>query len=252
MYYLDWYDVEELLLLLAFLSPYLFVIFGAIVIWIYEDWPRVWKALFSVFCVVLCVASVFSINLLRNFGEMAAKPVIYLYPEEEMNIDVTLSKPENITCDYPEYNDGWNVIAKPTGDIHDLDSSKDLYCLYYESEFGGAEIENDGFVVESKDTADFLDEKLEILGLSDKERNEFIIYWLPRLEVNKYNYIRFLTEDEINNCQELDISPKPDSVIRVMMSYKGLDRPINVREQKLKAAERAGFTVVEWGGTEIR
>ena len=53
-------------------------------------------------------------------------------------------------------------------------------------------------------------------------------------------------------CQELDVNPKPDSIIRVMMSYKGLDKPINVREQKLKAADRTGFTVVEWGGTEIK
>ena len=61
-----------------------------------------------------------------------------------------------------------------------------------------------------------------------------------------------MTKDEIDLCQELDVNPKPDSIIRVMMSYKGLDKPINVREQKLKAAERAGFTVVEWGGTEIK
>ena len=133
-----------------------------------------------------------------------------------------------------------------------MGSGKNLYCLYYESEAFRANVQNDGFVVKSADVADFLDEKLEILGLNDKERNEFIIYWLPKLEQNKYNYIRFLPQDEIDSCQELDVNPKPDSIIRVMMSYKGLDNPINVREQKLKAADRTGFTVVEWGGTEIK
>lgn len=180
------------------------------------------------------------------------KPVIYLYPEAETKVNVQLSKPENITCDYPEYDEGWNVIAKPNGDLRDVASGKDLYCLYYECSADASQVEEDGFVVKSEDTADFLDEKLKVLGLNDKERNEFIIYWLPKLEQNKYNYIRFLTETEMDEAEELNVSPKPDSVIRVMMSYKGFDKPINVHEQKLKTAERAGFTVVEWGGTEIR
>ena len=45
-----------------------------------------------------------------------------------------------------------------------------------------------GFVVEGKDTIKFLEEKLKQLGLTDKEADEFIIYWLPKLENNKYNY----------------------------------------------------------------
>ena len=44
------------------------------------------------------------------------------------------------------------------------------------------------------------EEKLAILGLNEREAEEFIIYWLPKLESNKYNYIRFATEEEIRNC----------------------------------------------------
>ena len=32
-----------------------------------------------------------------------AKPIIYSYPEEEINVTVKLGKPENITCSYPNY-----------------------------------------------------------------------------------------------------------------------------------------------------
>ena len=49
----------------------------------------------------------------------------------------------------------------------------------------------------------------------------------------------------------LEISPQPDSVIRVLMLYKPLDSPIAVREQTLTTPERTGFTVVEWGGAEL-
>ena len=219
----------------------------------HSDWNKLGQAVaICVSSVLFCNSFIFMTTLVREFGQMASKPVIYLYPEEEMNVSVKLSKPENITCDYPEYNDGWSVIAKPNGDLKELNSNKDLYCLYYEADMMPVHIEDEGFVVKSADTADFLDEKLGILGLNDKERNEFIVYWLPKLEANKYNYIRFLSQDEINQIEKLMITPKPDKFIRIMMSYKGLDKPINVREQKLKAAERAGFTIVEWGGTEIK
>ena len=36
------------------------------------------------------------------------------------------------------------------------------------------------------------------------------------------------------------------------MTFKGLENPIEVEEQKLYTPERKGFTVVEWGGTEIK
>ena len=90
-----------------------------------------------------------------------------------------------------------------------------------------------------------MEEKLAVLGLNYKESEEFIVYWLPKLEKNKYNYIRFQTMDEINRTMELDIDPKPDTLIRVMMEFKGLDKKIKVKEQELVKQERFGYTVVE-------
>ena len=49
----------------------------------------------------------------------------------------------------------------------------------------------------------------------------------------------------------LEVSPNPDSIIRVLMTYKGLKSPINVKEQVLETPNRDGFVLVEWGGTEI-
>lgn len=78
---------------------------------------------------------------------------------------------------------------------------------------------------------------------------EFIIYWLPKLESNNYNYIRFATLNEINTNMPLEINPNPNTIIRVLMIFKGLEKPINVEEQKLNTHERKGFVAVEWGGT---
>ena len=181
------------------------------------------------------------------------KPIIYLYPTEETEVSVKLLKDDSLTCSYPKYKGSWEVVAKPNGDLTYLSNGRELYALYYESKNNiKIDVQKDGFIVKSEDVAEFLEEKLEILGLNQREAEEFIIYWLPKLESNKYNYIRFATEEEINENMPLEINPKPDTTIRILMTYKGLEEPIDVEEQKLITPERNGFVVVEWGGTEIK
>lgn len=181
------------------------------------------------------------------------KPIIYLYPEEETNIEVKLGKKENITCSYPKYENGWKVVASPNGDLKYIENGKNLYALYYEAKTEKEnKVEKEGFVVKGEDSANFLEEKLEILGLNERESEEFIVYWLPKLEANKYNYIRFLNKEEIDENMPLEIELKPDTQIRVLMTFKGLNKEIKVEEQQLTRVERKGYTVVEWGGSEIK
>ena len=178
------------------------------------------------------------------------KPMLYLYPEQEISVKVKLGNPELLTTTYPKYDNEWQVLAEPNGTLFDK-SGREFYGLYWEGAENNATVHEDGFVVAGDDTAKFLEEKLAILGLTEREANEFIVYWLPQLEKNPYNYIRFETKDEIENYMPLEVSPKPDSVIRIIMDYKPLSEPIDVAEQRLTTPARNGFTVVEWGGTEI-
>ncbi len=181
------------------------------------------------------------------------KPIIYIYPEMEMDVNVRLGYSNLLTVSYPKYESGWDVHALKDGTLIDKDTNRELYALYYESinklDF---KVEEDGFVVRGDDSASFLEDKLSILGLNSKEKNEFIIYWLPILESNKYNYIRFASMNEINENMPLDIEPKPDSVIRVLMTFKGLENEIKIDEQVLTPVVRNGYSVVEWGGTIIK
>lgn len=180
------------------------------------------------------------------------KPIIYLYPTEETNVVVKLSNPEKLTTTYPKYTNSWNVTAKPDGTLIDNSTNRELYGLYWEGIDNGAKQTNEGFVIKGTDTIEFLEEKLSILGLNAKESEEFIIYWLPILEKNNYNYIRFSTKEEIENYMKLDVTPKPDTTIRIIMNYKPLDKKINVKEQILTPQQRKGFTLVEWGGSQIK
>lgn len=180
------------------------------------------------------------------------KPIIYLYPTEEINITVKLGYKNKLTSTYPKYVDGWEVVAKPDGTLIDKNTGRELYSLYWEGKHTEPINMNEGFVVKGEDSIKFLEEKLAILGLNEKEAEEFIIYWLPKLEENKYNYIRFASIDEINENMPLEFSIEPDTIIRVLMQYKALDNPISVKEQVLETQSRVGFTIVEWGGTIIK
>lgn len=179
------------------------------------------------------------------------KPVIYLYPQRETEVVVRLGNSKNLTHTYPKYETEWRVIANPNGELTDTKTGRNLYCLYWEGIGNTDKIMQEGFIVKGVDTISFLEEKLELLGLNEREANEFIIYWLPKLESNKYNYIRFQTLEEIDKNMPLSVSPTPDTVIRVMMEYRGLEDIIQIKEQKLQPQKRNGFTVVEWGGAEI-
>ena len=190
-------------------------------------------------------------NIFR-FGGAYAKPVIYLYPEEttEVSVQVDFNGNGELTCTYPEYTDGWNVTAMPDGTLYDKDG-KEYYCLYWEGE-GEYNLDfSEGFCVKGEDTAEFLREKLMYMGLTAREANEFIIYWLPIMQENPYNVITFHTDDYAD-AVPLTVSPAPDSVIRVFMTFRASENQVYLPEQTLPQYARNGFTVVEWGGGEIR
>ena len=181
---------------------------------------------------------------------VAYKPIIYLYPEEDMDLTITLGNPQNLLYTYPKYNNSWNVYVTKDGNIYDYNTGRNYYGLYWEATDNYKLDMSSGFVVKGSDTVKFLEEKLAILGLNDYEINEFIIYWIDKLENNNYNFISFRSLEDIEEAMPLYISEEPDTLIRVMMDYKPLENYIEVKEQELIPVVRTGYTVVEWGGTK--
>ena len=179
------------------------------------------------------------------------KPVIYLYPEEETQVNVKLDYDGTLTSTYPSYENGWTVDAAPDGTLTDPSTGRQYYCLYWEGETDTEYDFSTGFCVAGADTAAFLEDALADLGLTEQEANEFIIYWLPRMEGNAWNLISFQTMAYTDSAV-LTIDPVPDTLIRVFMAWQGLDEPVEVQPQRLTAPERTGFTAVEWGGAEVK
>ncbi len=178
------------------------------------------------------------------------KPVIYLYPEEKTDVSVKLDYNGELTVTYPEYGDGWNVTAMPDGTLYDKNGNEYSY-LFWE---GKSNIQYDfskGFCVKGKDTAEFLRWALSTLGLTPREYNEFIVFWLPFMQDNEYNIISFQYDCYTDNAI-LSVTPDPDTILRVFMAFCPSDEYIEIPEQELITTERNGFTVVEWGGTKTK
>ena len=185
------------------------------------------------------------------YGSVAPeKPVIYLYPEAPTEVSVTLTLNGRLTCTYPDYGKGWDgFTAHPDGTLVFPDG-KEYYCLYWEGIQNAEWDFSEGFCVRGEDTAAFLEWALTEQGLTPREANEFIIYWLPRMQDNPYNVIAFQT-DTYTDTAVLDITPKPDSLLRVMMAYYPSDEAVKIDAQSFAGFERKGFVAVEWGGAEM-
>ena len=206
---------------------------------------KVWTLLLSVLVLLtLCACG--------PREEMVAeeKPVIYLYPETETRVTVKLDLSGELTCAYPAYDGGWTVTAAPDGTLTD-EHGRTYNYLYWEGEVANGFDFSKGFCVAGSDTAAFLEDALDRLGLTRREANEFLVYWLPRMQDNPYNLIAF-QQEAYTESAKLTVSPRPDSVLRVFMAWKPLARPVDVPAQILPGFERRGFTLVEWGGAEVR
>lgn len=178
------------------------------------------------------------------------KPVIYLYPEKETEVSVRLFYNGKLTCTYPAYKNEWQIRAMPDGKLFDKQGKSYSY-LFWEGESNFQYNFSSGFCVKGEDTANFLEESLAKQGLSPQQINEFIVFWLPRMQNNPYNIISFQKSAYTENAR-LEITPKPDTVIRVFMAYKPSKKAVSLPEQSLEAPEKKGFTVIEWGGAEIK
>ncbi|EKE11661.1 MAG: hypothetical protein ACD_15C00042G0003 [uncultured bacterium] len=179
------------------------------------------------------------------------KPVIYLYPQEKTNVDVEVFPIGGMIVSDPAYQKGWSVIADPSGEITNLADNKIYPYLFWEGRGNiVAQASKTGFIVEKNNLDEFLSEKLTQAGLIEKEIGDFKDFWLPRMIAgNKpYYFVTFMGNNYMDKIASLNIHPRPDSVIRILMDYEGLDDAIDVQPEILKTPERKGFTVVEWGG----
>tara|TARA_Y100000310_G_scaffold337773_1_gene425736 strand:- start:2245 stop:2874 length:630 start_codon:yes stop_codon:yes gene_type:complete len=176
-------------------------------------------------------------------GVKVKKPAVYLYPEEDSFIDVSVQVNGKITKSIPDYINGWNVFVTEKGIIN----GKYDY-LFYEADLRKVKLPDGGWIVKYEELDNWLEDNLIRFGLNKKEKEQFIEYWANELPESRYYLIKLLDEEFLEKNMKLVINPIPDSVIRLDFYFKPIDERIDIREPEIKTPKREGFVVVEWGG----
>jgi hypothetical protein len=182
------------------------------------------------------------------------KPVIYLYPQITTPVNIQLDLKGELGFTYPLYNHGWEVVAEPNGTLH-IDDKTYAY-LFWDgtTQLNMATIPwNEGFIVPTSQLLNFLESTLTTMGLSSTESQDFITYWYPAMSKNEQNYIHFLWNDTYDEYAHITVNPKPDQMFRVYMIWTNAAdlNGLQPTPQSIPSFTRNGFTLVEWGGTQL-
>ena len=183
------------------------------------------------------------------------KPVIYLYPQKPTEMTVKVLPNGGFTYTKPLYKNGWRVVAYPDGTVKNLADGEKYPYLFWEGIGLNYPEQISGFIVKQSELKTFFTNKLSKLGLVGREAEDFKDYWIPRLKgLDKpYYKISFLKKEQMDEIAPLELSVKPNSVIRVMMTAKGLEEFESLPKQELPMpAKRAGFVLAEWGGAILK
>lgn len=183
------------------------------------------------------------------------KPVIYLYPEKEIEVSVKVSPQGGFSITEPEHGeDGWRVIAKPNGELTEIKTGNPYPYLFWEGQGGIYEHPKKGWGIKKEEADKFIEEKLSEFGFNQNEIKDFLEFWSPLLQKGDkpYLFISFWGNKYMDYLAPIEINPKPDSVLRILMDYKETDILYTGESPKIKKFERKGFTVTEWGGTLMK
>lgn len=181
-----------------------------------------------------------------TFGDVTVKkPNIYIYPPTRSTVSVTLEFPMGggVTESIPAYGEGWNVEVEPSGRI----GGKYDY-LFYESSAPDRYQYTSGWIVEKGDLTAFFRKNLSETGFNEKESQDFIDYWIPRLNGFSRYIIYPQYAAEIEKVIRLKVDKRPDSVLRLFYVIKGTDeKGMQLSLPVIPKFTREGFVVTEWG-----
>ena len=175
-------------------------------------------------------------------SEIAYAPNIYLYPETETQVAVTLSFPSggHVSESEPPYNMGWNVSVKPDGIIDDT-----YEYLFYEAVLPGNFQTGTGWLLNTDELELEFRTLLSNLGFVGREIDDFVAHWVPLLDDAPYYG---LFPQDMNSLIDLTIKPQPTSILRHLFLIRPFSGPVAIQTPPDDGPFiRDGFTVAEWG-----
>ena len=197
------------------------------------------------------------------------KPAVYLYPPKKQLVNIKVFPKGELSYTDPSYDSqrGWTVEAFPNGKLNVFSRQPSAVSqfdyLYYESKLLDSEIKKptEGWVVKSEagvknkqslpagqELRELLERILPKLGLNQKEKADFMNYWLTKLPKSPYYFVGLIEKNQRDYLEALEVTPNPETSIRFSLYFEALDEPRAVTEPKITTPERTGFTLVDWGG----
>jgi hypothetical protein len=185
--------------------------------------------------------------------QVVDKPVIYMYSESTIKASVEIGFGGDLTFTYPKYNNGWRVGVSESGITH---QGRSYPYLFWEGETRHLAYQsNEGFVIKTDTVVTFLERMLGRMSFNDKEKTDFITFWAPRMVTKDYAFVQFVVDENYSEqIATIALSPEPDNLKRVFMMFSLSNENLaylHPEEQVVEPFNRGGFTVLEWGGSEI-
>ncbi len=177
-------------------------------------------------------------------GMVVDKPNIYLYPQTTQQVDVTLDfSPQSfLTVSIPDYGQGWSVVAEPSGLLDGL-----WGFLFYEAAVGGGWQTSAGHNVPAEQLEAWMYQTLPMYGLNAQETFDFADFWKDALPAAAWYTFYPQYDDAISAQVALNVSPAPDSLLRLWFVVAPGQAPAAVEAPVILPFDRTGFSVVEWG-----
>lgn len=177
-------------------------------------------------------------------GPLVRKPNIYIYPESSINLSISIKFPNGgrVIKAIPSYNNGWDITVDKSGKI---DSNYDY--LFYECTAPDLYQYKKGWRVGHDSLTAFFRINLKRTGFTEKEIQDFVEYWIPKLKSDEYIIYPQYSED-LKNIVVLKFSEEPDNLIRlfyIIQGSMGLDKELLLPD--IPEFDRSGFHVAEWG-----
>lgn len=173
--------------------------------------------------------------------QMAA-PNLYLYPPETITVDVSLGFPVggHVTVSEPPYEDGWRVQVDPQGWI-----DNEHGYLFYETSVPQRATTDEGWLLDGANLERDLRRLLSRQGFVGREIDDFIDFWVPRLEGAPWFAVY---PQDAAALVTLTIDPPPDQIRRVLFLIRPLRAPLSLQPPRdLGPLYREGFVALEWG-----
>ncbi|CAG5077956.1 hypothetical protein [Parvicella tangerina] len=191
--------------------------------------------------------------------EAVKKPVIYLYADQEVSMELKLLTSVELTFTYPVYEDGWQVNVSPEQGIS-VDGTNYPYLFWEGESYGELSYLSksgklDGEIIQTDTVINYLERQLSSYGLNETESTDFITFWGPVLSQKKFAFVHFVIDEAYEQIASIESSTEIQHERRIFLMFDSFDeRPkleISNSQPEASQLNRSGLTLIEWGGARV-